>query len=1065
MKKNLLTIIKICSLFLIIVILPTVKATWSEGTTGVIAAWGLDTSSAIDDHTGTYNGSISGATFISSDCKLGSGCFNFSGDQTSGDYITFGYSPNWDGLTNYTISLWIKPFQKNNYQYASGFGKVQSGTWHVMGLDNTGNFYSYSSYTTPNLDVTGDALKNNTHWYHYLMVYNTSDNTTSLYANNTLQGTDTYTDHGIVNGQWQLGRNLRDGANLFYFSGIIDEVVIWNRTLNSSERSDLYNSGSGIPYPFSGFSINISDPLPLDDTQFNTINLSINITVNASLTFNTTLYVNDTINQTINDTPSGNNRQINFSLIFPSDTEETHTFIIGVNDGTTNKNSTSHTIHIDNLAPQITSTNYTGNGTIILLNNLTGQFNFSDSLLLNSYNISIDGTTIDNLTGLGVANYTYNLSYNVSNLSIGSHILTVTIADGHTRRRLRGNYTVDKGLFDDWIRFNVYNNVWAKITPEDGSILDNFDYNRKVDRYTFDYQPWNDGKDNYTFLIESNKPITIIDKPDSKYKKWLTIGEHWLDFVPKDEPGFNIDITRENRKKVYVTISNITNKANISFESIGDLNILTQNYTFQKTNGTVTYNSHVVTMMEQTITFDINLTANITSTEASIIWNSTSLPVVKTSTTPYDRYTTTFNTPLVNSETNVSFFWFYNITGVGSNETGNFTNNQTVVLKPLNVTIRDQTTNNLITTATAIDVTTNSSLTNFSTSVGTILLNLTGVENQLDFSNPDYENARYFYTPINNDNTTEYLTVYMLNNTQNVNITVLVKTESNALIQGARLNFTRLVGGSIVTVVEKITDISGSVAVSLDPDITHTVYVSATGYNNRSAIIEPNVDQSPYTITLTSTEADTTSYYIGLNYNFTPIDDPLTNRTNITMGFNVTSSFWTITDCFFQVQDQNLTTISSNNSFCSDTTGFSTLTINTSNNTSLTSIAILTLNGTNITITRYYSVTSAFQGEFSLMTLIDDINNFSGSGFGDFNRSIIALIIIAGVTIIAMTKTDFLGEPGRALFLVAALTTLMCFVGWLTIPFLDDPTMSRWGLAILVWVLAIVNGLIEWRQT
>ena len=31
----------------------------------------------------------------------------------------------------------------------------------------------------------------------------------------------------------------------------IDEVGIWSRTLTSTEVSDLYNSGSGLQYPFS----------------------------------------------------------------------------------------------------------------------------------------------------------------------------------------------------------------------------------------------------------------------------------------------------------------------------------------------------------------------------------------------------------------------------------------------------------------------------------------------------------------------------------------------------------------------------------------------------------------------------------------------------------------------------------------------------------------------------------------------------------------------------------------------------------------------------------------------
>jgi hypothetical protein len=34
------------------------------------------------------------------------------------------------------------------------------------------------------------------------------------------------------------------------FLGEIDEVGIWSRALTSGEISDLYNSGSGLSYPF-----------------------------------------------------------------------------------------------------------------------------------------------------------------------------------------------------------------------------------------------------------------------------------------------------------------------------------------------------------------------------------------------------------------------------------------------------------------------------------------------------------------------------------------------------------------------------------------------------------------------------------------------------------------------------------------------------------------------------------------------------------------------------------------------------------------------------------------------
>jgi len=52
------------------------------------------------------------------------------------------------------------------------------------------------------------------------------------------------------------------GLSTADFDGLIDEVGIWSRALNSTEVSELYNSGSGLAYPFTtgtNCKINIGD--------------------------------------------------------------------------------------------------------------------------------------------------------------------------------------------------------------------------------------------------------------------------------------------------------------------------------------------------------------------------------------------------------------------------------------------------------------------------------------------------------------------------------------------------------------------------------------------------------------------------------------------------------------------------------------------------------------------------------------------------------------------------------------------------------------------------------------
>jgi hypothetical protein len=50
--------------------------------------------------------------------------------------------------------------------------------------------------------------------------------------------------------EWQLGHIV--GGDATYMDGRIDEVGFWKRVLTSGERSQLYNSGNGLAYPFNG---------------------------------------------------------------------------------------------------------------------------------------------------------------------------------------------------------------------------------------------------------------------------------------------------------------------------------------------------------------------------------------------------------------------------------------------------------------------------------------------------------------------------------------------------------------------------------------------------------------------------------------------------------------------------------------------------------------------------------------------------------------------------------------------------------------------------------------------
>jgi hypothetical protein len=85
-------------------------------------------------------------------------------------------------------------------------------------------------------------------WYHVAVTYSNSANEQKIYIDGSQLGTTCGSaNFSMADGTspFEVGRR-GDGAG--YFDGIIDEMGLWSKTLTSTEITDLYNSGSGIPY-------------------------------------------------------------------------------------------------------------------------------------------------------------------------------------------------------------------------------------------------------------------------------------------------------------------------------------------------------------------------------------------------------------------------------------------------------------------------------------------------------------------------------------------------------------------------------------------------------------------------------------------------------------------------------------------------------------------------------------------------------------------------------------------------------------------------------------------------
>lgn len=302
------------------------------------------------------------------------------------------------------------------------------------------------------------------------------------------------------------------------------------------------------------------------------------------------------------------------------------------------------------------------NETSFFNKNLTGMFNFSDDHLIFRVNFSIDGSTIFSLDNINNKTFNYTLNHNITALTPGDHTLTVFASDAHTRRRLGGDYGVDRGaIFHNKLRYNFYDGGYVRSYLKNGSLLDNWDSEKRIDRYSQILRPSNP-RSQITIIEESDQRIKIIRSPNRYNGVWIIIGNHWKDYVIRDEPDATVSIRRITPFKVEVHIRNLQNPENIIFDSVGDLNTFKVDYLFtiipvQEVFSSVIFNGvstdYVLNFFNLSTTLP-NVLININGTNFSAGLDS------QTGNDSSFKYTDTFNFNITDSDI-ILHNWFFNL--------------------------------------------------------------------------------------------------------------------------------------------------------------------------------------------------------------------------------------------------------------------------------------------------------------------------------------------------------------------------------------------------------------------
>ncbi len=196
---------------------------------GLQAEW-FFTNTAND--TGTYrrNGTANNITYVPDRFGYGASAAGFNGSDSYVDINTA--APAWFDFQEFTISFFINP-GATQVTYAEIFdNNHKTGISVNIQQDGSGEMNHYESGGLPIILTPGV-------WSH--VVVRQSGTVRTVYLNNAYAGSATGTVNYDGNQHVVIGAWYADGGIQRFWNGIIDDVRVYNRAINTAEIAALYH--------------------------------------------------------------------------------------------------------------------------------------------------------------------------------------------------------------------------------------------------------------------------------------------------------------------------------------------------------------------------------------------------------------------------------------------------------------------------------------------------------------------------------------------------------------------------------------------------------------------------------------------------------------------------------------------------------------------------------------------------------------------------------------------------------------------------------------------------------
>jgi hypothetical protein len=213
-------------------------------TSGLLHGYKLNGNS--NDVKGTKNGADTSVTYTSGKIGL---CSSYSGTNSYTSILAPIFKLSGIKSPIGSVSLWFNANNVGSGQkriFADGGGYI-----YIAISDNsfgaTGKLtvaIASGTYKT----ITYSTVLTTSTWYHVVLTWNSTN--MKMYVNGVLIGT---LSAGAIDDLTAYNYFIGAGnaANALPFSGLVDELYLFDYDISQSDVNLLYNSGNGITYPFS----------------------------------------------------------------------------------------------------------------------------------------------------------------------------------------------------------------------------------------------------------------------------------------------------------------------------------------------------------------------------------------------------------------------------------------------------------------------------------------------------------------------------------------------------------------------------------------------------------------------------------------------------------------------------------------------------------------------------------------------------------------------------------------------------------------------------------------------